>query len=288
MSVPKVYIGGKLYDKADAKISVFDHGLLYGDGVFEGIRQYNGRVFRLEQHVSRLFESARSIHLTIPMSPADVSQAVVDTLKANGLRDAYIRLIVTRGAGSLGLDPRKTTDPQVIIITDSISLYPAELYEHGLKIITAGTMRNHPAALNPRVKSLNYLNSIMGKIEATNAGCLEALMLNHKGEVSECTGDNIFLVRRGELHTPSIDAGILEGITRDAVIEIARGTGLTVVERAMDRHDVYTADECFLTGTAAEVIPVVECDARPIGTGKPGPITKDLLKRFHALVRGES
>ncbi|MDB5350831.1 MAG: branched-chain amino acid aminotransferase, group [Planctomycetota bacterium] len=287
MSSPKVYIGGKLYEKADAKISVFDHGLLYGDGVFEGIRSYSGRVFRLEQHVQRLYDSAKAIHLVVPMSQADMAKAILDTLKANNLRDAYIRLILTRGAGSLGLDPRKTTDPQVIIITDSISLYPAELYEHGLKIVTAGTMRNHPAALNPRVKSLNYLNSILAKIEGTNAGCLEALMLNHKGEVAECTGDNIFLVRRGELHTPSIDAGILEGITRDAVIEIARGMGITVVERAMDRHDVYTADECFLTGTAAEVIPVVECDARPIGSGKPGPMTKELLTRFHALVRGE-
>jgi branched-chain amino acid aminotransferase len=283
----KVYIGGKLYDKADAKVSVYDHGLLYGDGVFEGIRAYAGRVFRLEAHIDRLYDSARAIHLQIPMTKGDLARAVVDTLKVNNLSDAYIRLVVTRGGGSLGLDPRKTTDPQVIIITDSISLYPTELYEHGLKIVTAGTMRNHPSALNPRVKSLNYLNSILAKIEATNAGCLEALMLNHKGEVAECTGDNIFIVRRGELHTPSIDAGILEGITRDAVIELARGAGMTVVERTMDRHDVYTADECFLTGTAAEVIPVVECDGRPIGTGKPGPVTKDLLKRFHALVRGE-
>ena len=281
----KVYIGGKFYDKADAKISVYDHGLLYGDGVFEGIRSYAGRVFRLETHVDRLYDSARAIHLRIPISKAEMAQAVRDTLAANDIKDGYVRLVVTRGAGSLGLDQRRTTDPQIIIIADSISLYPAELYEHGLKIITAGTMRNHPAALSPRVKSLNYLNSVLGKIEATNAGCLEALMLNHKGEVAECTGDNIFIVRRGELHTPSIDAGILEGITRDAVIELAREAGVTVVERSMDRHDVYTADECFLTGTAAEVIPVVECDGRPIGTGKPGPITRDLLDRFHRLVR---
>ncbi len=282
---PKVYIGGKLYEKADAKISVFDHGLLYGDGIFEGIRSYAGRVFRLEAHVDRLYDSARAIHLQIPMAKDEMARAVLETLAANKLVEAYIRLIVTRGAGSLGLDPRKTTDPQVIIITDSISLYPPELYEHGLKIVTAGTMRNHPAALNPRVKSLNYLNSILAKIEGTNAGCLEALMLNHKGEVAECTGDNIFIVKRRELVTPSVDAGILEGITRDAVIELARKAGVTVVERTMDRHDVYTADECFLTGTAAEVIPVVECDGRPIGTGKPGPITKDLLARFHKLVR---
>jgi branched-chain amino acid aminotransferase len=281
----KVYIGGKFYDKADAKISVYDHGLLYGDGIFEGIRSYSGRAFRLKDHIDRLYDSARSIHLVIPISKEEMAKAVVDTLAVNDIKDGYVRLIVTRGAGSLGLDPRKTTDPQIIVIADSISLYPAELYEHGLKIVTAGTMRNHPAALNPRVKSLNYLNSILAKIEGTNAGCLEALMLNHKGEVAECTGDNIFLVRNGELHTPSVDAGILEGITRDAVMGLARDAGIKVVERAMDRHDVYTADECFLTGTAAEVIPVVECDARPIGTGKPGPITKDLLVRFHRLVR---
>ncbi len=284
-SSPKVYIGGKLYEKADARISVFDHGLLYGDGVFEGMRSYAGKVFRLADHVQRLYDSAKAIHLAIPMTQEAMGQAVVDTLKANNLVDAYIRLVVTRGAGSLGLDPRKTTDPQVIIITDSIQLYPEEFYAHGLKIITAGTMRNHPAALNPRIKSLNYLNSILAKIEATNAGCLEALMLNHKGEVSECTGDNIFVIRKGELHTPSIDAGILEGITRQAVIDIAQSIGIKVVERTMDRHDVYTADECFLTGTAAEVIPVVEVDARPIGGGKPGPITVDLHARFHKMVR---
>ena len=285
MSSPKVYIGGKLYEKADAKISVFDHGLLYGDGIFEGIRSYSGHVFRLKQHIERLYESARAIHLVIPMAQEDLARAVIDTLDANGLRDAYIRLLVTRGAGTLGLDPRRTSDPQIIIITDSIQLYPAELYEKGLKIITAGTIRNHPAALSPRIKSLNYLNNILAKIEGTNAGCLEALMLNHKGDVAECTGDNIFIVRRGEVHTPSIDAGILEGITREAVIELARKAGLVVVERTMDRHDLYTADECFLTGTAAEVIPVVELDARPIGSGQPGPITKLLHSRFHELVR---
>ncbi|AGA29174.1 branched-chain-amino-acid transaminase [Singulisphaera acidiphila] len=283
----KIYISGKLYDKADAKISVYDHGLLYGDGVFEGIRAYSGRVFRLTKHVERLYESARSIHLEIPISQEAMAKAIVDTVAVNGLSDAYVRAVVTRGSGSLGLDPRKTTDPQIIIIADAISLYPAELYEHGLKIITAGTQRNHPSALNPRIKSLNYLNNIMAKIEGTNAGCLEALMLNHKGEVAECTGDNIFIVRRGELLTPGIDAGILEGITRDAVIELARAAGITVVERSMDRHDIYTADECFLTGTAAEVIPVVECDGRSIGLGKPGPVTLDLLRRFHTLVREE-
>jgi branched-chain amino acid aminotransferase len=282
-----VNIGGKYFDKADAKISVYDHGLLYGDGVFEGIRSYSGRVFRLTRHVDRLFDSARSIHLQIPISRGEMSRAIIETLTVNELNDAYIRVIVTRGAGSLGLDPRKTTDPQVIIITDAISLYPPELYEHGLKIVTAGTLRNHPSAVNPRIKSLNYLNNILAKIEGTNAGCLEALMLNHKGEVAECTGDNIFVVRRGELHTPGIDAGILEGITRDAVLELARAAAIPVFERAMDRHDIYTAEECFLTGTAAEVIPVVECDGRAIGSGKPGPITLDLRQRFHKLVREE-
>jgi branched-chain amino acid aminotransferase len=282
---PKVYINGKLFDKSEAKVSVFDHGLLYGDGVFEGIRAYSGRVFRLKQHVDRLYESAKGIHLEIPMSRAAMADAINQTLAANKLSDAYIRVVVTRGAGSLGLDPRKTTDPQVIIITDKISLYPPELYEHGLKIITAATTRNHPNAVNPRIKSLNYLNNIMGKIEATQSGCLEALMLNHKGEVAECTGDNVFVVQRGVIHTPSADSGILEGITRAAVIELARGAGYTVVERTMDRLDVFKAEECFLTGTAAELIPVVECDGRVIGDGRPGPITRELLQRFHALVR---
>lgn len=283
----KVYIGGKYFDKADAKISVFDHGLLYGDGVFEGIRAYSGRVFRLEKHVDRLFDSALAINLRPPLDRAATGQAINDTLALNKLRDAYIRVILTRGAGSLGLDPRKTTDPQLIIITDSIQLYPPELYEGGLRIVTAGTIRNHPSALNPRIKSLNYLNNILAKMEGINAGCLEALMLNHQGEVSECTGDNIFVVQKGEVHTPPVSAGILEGITRDAVIELARGTGIKVHERSMDRHDIFIADECFLTGTAAEVIPVVDLDGRAIGDGRPGPITKELLRRFHLLVRGE-
>ena len=284
---PKVYISGKLYDKSDAKISVFDHGLLYGDGVFEGIRSYSGRVFRLKAHVDRLYESAQAIHLQIPMSREEMARAIRETLAENKLSDAYIRVVITRGAGSLGLDPRKTTDPQVIIITDHISLYPEELYEHGLKIITAGTTRNHPNAVNPRIKSLNYLNNILGKIEATQAGCLEALMLNPQGEVAECTGDNIFVVQRGQIHTPPIDAGILEGITRGAVIELARAAGYAVIERTMHRLDVYKAEECFLTGTAAELIPVVECDGRVIGTGRPGPITRELRQRFQALVREE-
>jgi branched-chain amino acid aminotransferase len=282
----KVYISGKLYDKEHARISVYDHGLLYGDGVFEGIRSYGGRVFRLAEHLARLWSSAKAICLAIPITREALEKAVLDTLAANGLSDAYIRLVVTRGAGYLGLDPNKTSDPQVIIITDHITMYPREYYEQGLKIITASTARNHPAALNPRIKSLNYLNNVLAKIEGLQAGCVEALMLNHKGEVAECTGDNVFLVRRGELLTPPTDAGILEGITRQAVMELARAAGIAVRETALSRHDVFIADECFLTGTAAEVVPVVEVDRRPIGDGKPGPITRDLMRRFHDLTRG--
>jgi branched-chain amino acid aminotransferase len=282
---PKVYINGKLFDKADAKISVYDHGLLYGDGVFEGIRVYSGKVFRLREHVERLYESARHIRLEIPLSREQMIDAVNNTVKANAKQEGYIRLVITRGAGSLGLDPRKTADPQIIIIVDDIALYPAELYEHGLEIVTVATIRNHPAALNPRIKSLNYLNNILAKIEGIQAGCLEALMLNHKGELAECTGDNVFVVKRGVLKTPPTDAGILEGVTRDAVLELARAARTPVQEMALTRHDVYAADECFLTGTAAEVIAVVKCDGRPIGTGKPGPITRQLREAFHQLTR---
>ena len=281
----QIYISGKLYDKEDAKISVYDHGLLYGDGVFEGMRSYGGKVFRLEEHLVRLWNSAKAIWLKIPISREEMAQAVNDTLRANGIADGYIRLVVTRGAGSLGLDPNRTSDPQVIIITDHITLYPAEFYQNGLEIVTASTLRNHSAALSPRIKSLNYLNNILAKIEGLQAGCVEALMLNHKGEVAECTGDNIFLVSRGDVLTPPIDAGILEGITRDAVIELAKNAGLVVKQIALTRHDVYTADECFLTGSAAEVIPVVKVDSRLIGNGKPGPITRDLTLRFKELTR---
>ena len=281
----QIYISGRLYNKEDAKISVYDHGLLYGDGVFEGLRSYGGKVFRLDEHLRRLWDSAKAIWLTIPLSQEAVSKAIHDTLAANKLQDAYIRLVVTRGSGSLGLDPNRTSDPQIIIIADKIQLYPEELYENGLEIITASTLRNHSAALSPRIKSLNYLNNILAKIEGLQAGCIEALMLNHKGEVAECTGDNIFLVREGVLLTPPLDAGILEGITRNAVIEIAQKIKLPFREMSMTKHDVYIADECFLTGTAAEVIPVVKVDHREIGTGAPGPITRDLIERFHALTR---
>jgi branched-chain amino acid aminotransferase len=282
---PKVYINGKLFDKPDAKVSVYDHGLLYGDGVFEGIRIYESKVFRLREHVDRLYDSARSIFLEIPMSREQMIEAVLSTVKANEKKNGYIRLVVTRGAGYLGLDPRKTTDPQIIVIVDDISLYPPELYENGMEIVTAATIRNHPNAVNPRIKSLNYLNNILAKVEGVRAGVMEALMLNHKGEVAEATGDNVFVVKHGVLRTPPIDAGILEGITRNAVIELARAANVPVQETALTRHDVFTADECFLTGTAAEVIPVIKCDGRPIGSGKPGPITRQLRERFQQLTR---
>ena len=281
----KVYVNGELFDKQDAKVSVYDHGLLYGDGVFEGIRSYAGKVFRLQEHIDRLWDSAKAIWLEIPISKEEMAKAIVDTLAVNGIQDGYIRLVVTRGCGTLGLDPNRCSHPQVIIITDHIALYPPEFYEKGLEIITVSTVRNHPAALNPRVKSLNYLNNILAKIEGLQADCVEALMLNHKGEVAECTGDNIFIVRNGLLSTPPTDAGILEGITRDAVIGLAREAGIAVREVALTTYDVYVADECFLTGTAAEVIPVVKLDARPIGNGTPGPITRDLSQRFHKLTR---
>ena len=281
----KIYISGKLVSREDAKISVFDHGLLYGDGVFEGLRSYGGKVFRLQQHVERLYNSAKAIWLTIPLSPNEMGDAINDTVRANDIDDGYIRAVVTRGAGSLGLDPNKCANPQVIIIADAIALYPPELYEQGLEIVSVSVMRTHPAALNPRIKSLNYLNNILAKIEGLQAGCIEALMLNHKGEIAECTGDNIFLVRKGTLYTPPIDAGILEGVTRDAVIELAQQAGIEVREVPLTKHDVYIADEVFLTGTAAEVIPVVKVDSRTIGSGKPGPMTLDLMQRFHALTR---
>ena len=281
----KVWINGRLLDKEQATVSVYDHGLLYGDGVFEGLRSYSGRVFRLEAHLKRLEESALAIALKIPYSIEQMAAAVNETLRINQLPDGYIRLVVTRGAGSLGLDPDRTSDPQVIIITDKIALYPEEYYRNGLSIITSSVVRNHPAALSPRIKSLNYLNNILAKLEGKQAGCVEALMLNTRGEVAECTGDNIFLVKHGDLLTPPIDAGILQGITRDAVIDLAREEGLEVREIPLTKHDVYIADECFLTGTAAEVIPVVKVDNRTIADGRPGPVTRDLTKKFHELTR---
>jgi branched-chain amino acid aminotransferase len=282
---PKIWLNGELVAREDAKISVYDHGLLYGDGVFEGIRSYGGKAFRLEKHVRRLFDSANGIRLAIPMTPPQVAGAITGTLKANGLVDAYIRVVVTRGEGTLGLDPNRCLKPNLFIITDEIALYPQELYENGLDIITAATMRNHPNAVNPRLKSLNYLNNIMAKIEAIDAGTLEAVMLNHLGYVAECTGDNIFTVREQRLFTPPIAAGILEGITRDEILSIARGFKIEIREENLTRQDLYAADECFLTGTAAEVVPVVRIDKRTIGEGKPGPVTKRLTGEFHRRTR---
>ena len=254
-------------------------------GVFEGIRSYSGKVFRLKEHLDRLWYSAKAIWLTIPITKEEMARAIEETLAVNGIKDGYIRVVVTRGMGSLGLDPTHCSTPEVVVITDRIALYPEQLYREGLKIVTVSTVRNHPAALSPRVKSLNYLNNILAKIEGMQAGCSEALLLNHKGEVAECTGDNIFLVRNGRVLTPPCDAGILEGVTRDTVIELARAAGYEMIEMPLTKHDVYIADECFLTGTAAEVIPVVMVDSRTIGDGKPGPITQNLIRRFHELTR---
>lgn len=281
-----VSINGKLVPSAEAMVSVFDHGLLYGDGVFEGMRIYSGKVFRLEDHLVRLYESARAICLEIPISQSEMASATDETVAANALEDGYVRLVVTRGSGTLGLDPNRCSDPQVIIIADTITMYPAEYYEYGLEIITSSVIRNHPAALSPRIKSLNYLNNILAKIEGLEAGCVEALMLNHKGEVAECTGDNIFLVKNGELYTPPLDAGVLAGVTRQVVLELAREEGITTHEVALTRHDVYVADECLLTGSAAEIVPVRKVDSREIGTGEPGPVFRKLKARFEQCVRG--
>lgn len=279
----KVFIDGKYYDEQDAKVSVFDHGLLYGDGVFEGIRAYNGRVFKLREHIDRLFCSAKSILLQIPMSHAEIMKATVDTCRENDLRNGYIRLVVTRGVGTLGLNPNRCKRGSVIIIADKIQLYPAEMYENGMAIVTVPTVRNLHSALNPAIKSLNYLNNVLAKIEANNAGVEEAIMLNAEGYVAECTGDNIFLVKGKQLLTPPLAAGALYGITRATVMELAAASGLQVSEPNLTRYDVFNADECFLTGTGAEVIPITKVDGRVIGEGKPGPNTRMLVEKYHEL-----
>jgi branched-chain amino acid aminotransferase len=281
----KIFVDGQFYSENDAKVSVFDHGLLYGDGVFEGIRAYNGRVFKLKEHIERLFYSAKAILLTLPMSHAEICKAVVDTCRENGLRDGYIRLLVTRGVGTLGLNPNKCKRPCVIVIADKIQLYPKEYYERGMDIITVPTTRNLHSALNPAIKSLNYLNNILAKIEANNAGCEEAIMLNSEGYVAECTGDNLFLVKGNDLLTPPLSAGALYGITRGVVMDLARHSGMQVSEPNLTRYDVFNADECFLTGTGAEVVPVVKVDGRVIGPGTPGPHTRELVKKYHQLVQ---
>ena len=283
----KVFLGNKLVDEKDAVVSVFDHGLLYGDGVFEGIRAYHGRVFLLDEHIDRLYDSAKAIALEIPMTKQEMVQAVIDTCKANEIADGYIRLVITRGTGTLGLNPYLCEKAEVVIIAAKIQLYPQELYANGLKIITAGTVRNHTEALNPRVKSLNYLNNVMAKIEAINAGCMECLMLNPQGQVAEASGDNVFAIKNGVVTTPPSWCGALEGLTRNKVMELARAAGYEVRESVMARYDLYVADEVFLTGTAAEIISVVDIDKRRIGDGKPGKITKQLRDLYVERTRKE-
>lgn len=284
----KVYIDGKLLEKEDAKISVFDHGFLYGDGVFEGIRVYQGLIFKLKEHIQRLFESAHTLMLNIPLSRQELIGAIIKTLKVNNLKDAYIRLCVTRGEGDLGLDPRKCKgNASIVIITDKIALYPESLYKKGIEIITVPTIRNLPEALNPQIKSMNYLNNILAKIEAINCGFDEAIMLDNMGYVAECTGDNIFIVKDNHLYTPPQCMGTLRGITRDTVLDIASRNKIATHEHVLTRHELYISDECFLTGTAAEIIPVVKVDGRRIGEAKPGKITLKLTKLFKQLTKTE-
>jgi branched-chain amino acid aminotransferase len=281
----QIYIDGAFYAKEDAKVSVFDHGLLYGDGIFEGIRFYNGRVFKLDEHLERLWDSARAICLTIPMTRPELQAATLETIRQNGLQDGYIRLLVTRGVGNLGLSPDRCPVASVIIIVDSIALYPEEKYSTGMVMVTCSTRRCSPAALSPSVKSLNYLNNILAKIEANQAGADEGLMLNEEGYAVECTGDNIFILKRGEILTPPICDGALRGITRQVVFDICAELGQPIREARLTRADIYTADECFLSGTAAEVVAAIRLDSRPIGDGKPGPVTQKVTAKFRELTR---
>lgn len=281
----KIYIDGEFFEEANARISVFDHGLLYGDGVFEGIRFYNRRVFRLEEHMRRLYDSARSILLKIPVSVEEMTEAVLETCRRNELDDGYIRLVITRGTGPLGLSPYKCPKASIIIIACGIQLYPEEAYQNGLKMASCATRRPTHDTLSPQVKSLNYLNNVMAKVEALQAGAEEGLMLNERGLVAECTGDNIFIIREGTILTPPISAGALDGITRKAVFDIAAKLGVPMREAEISRHDIYTADECFLTGTAAEVIAATRLDQREIGNGKPGPVTNRVIEAFRELTR---
>ncbi|HEY5040650.1 MAG TPA: branched-chain-amino-acid transaminase [Verrucomicrobiae bacterium] len=281
----KIFIDGKFCSERDAKVSVFDHGLLYGDGVFEGIRAYNGRVFKLKEHIDRLFSSAKAILLDIPMTRAGVMQATIETIRANKLRDCYVRLVVTRGVGTLGLNPRSCKNPSIIIIAGKIQVYPAELYARGMDIVTVPTVRNLHSAVNPAIKSLNYLNNILAKIEANNAGVEEAVMLNAEGFVAECTADNLFIVKNGELFTPPNSAGALYGITRGTVMELAAQLGVKVSETNLTRYDLFNADECFLTGTGAEIMPVIKIDGRVIGNGQPGALTLKLSEEYDALTK---
>ena len=281
----RINLNGKLVSRQEAAISVYDHGLLYGDGVFEGIRAYSGRVFRLENHIRRLYDSAKALLLRIPLSPARMRQEVLKTLADNGLKDAYIRLVVTRGEGDLGLDPDKCPRPNWFIIADHMKLYPEHFYRQGLSLVTVPTRRNAVESLSPKIKSLNYLNNIMAKIEAGQRGAPEAILMTSEGYVAECTGDNIFILRQGRLLTPPCYLGALEGITRQAVMEIAGKLRIPTFEEPFTRYDLYTSDEIFLTGTAAELVPVVEVDKRPVGGGRPGPVTARLLAKFRELTR---
>ncbi len=281
----KVYINGKFFDQADAKLSVFDHGFLYGDGIFEGIRLYDGCVFRLDEHLERLEYSAKAILMNLPWTRKQISDATCEACRVNGLKNGYIRLVVTRGVGTLGLSPKTCSDPQLIIIADTIQLYPPEFYAKGLKIITVPTRRCNPAALPPTVKSLNYLNNILAKIEAQNLGFHEAVMLNDQGYVAECTGDNLFIVHKKRILTPPFSAGALAGITRGAVFDIAKKLKLPIEEKNLTRYDVWIADECFITGTAAEVVGIIEMDGRAIGSGQPGPVTKKITAEFKKIVK---
>jgi branched-chain amino acid aminotransferase len=282
-----IYLNGKLVPKEEAKVSVFDHGFLYGDGVFEGIRIYNGRIFKLKEHIERLYASAHAIDLKPPLTQEELLQATVETVRANNLGDGYIRIVISRGEGDLGLDPQKCPNPTVVIIADKIAIYPEEVYKKGMKIITVSTRRNSPQALNPNIKSLNYLNNILAKIEANRANVPEAIMLSIEGYVAEATGDNIFIVKNKTLITPPLHLGVLPGITRQTVIELAKERGIITEEKPFTLYDVYTADECFLTGTAAEIVPVVEVDGREINGGVPGEITLLLMKDFHEYVKKE-
>lgn len=281
----RIWLDGQLVEKPDATLSVYDHGLLYGDGVFEGIRVYSGRIFHCKAHLDRLYASARAVRLTIPYTPQELEAAMYETVKANGFTDCYIRLVVTRGVGYLGLSPTKCPKPGVFIIADTIEMYPREMYEKGMAIITATVTRCHPNSVPPRVKSLNYLNNILAKLEAIDAGVPEALMLNQEGNVAECSGDNIFIVRSGQVQTPTTSDGILEGITRAVILDLCKELKIPCVEKTLQRFDIYTADECFLTGTAAEVVPVTRIDHRPIGDGQVGPITRRLYDEFHRHIR---
>lgn len=280
-----IYLNGQYVPEEEAKVSVFDHGFLYGDGVFEGIRAYHNRVFRLPEHINRLFDSAQAINLNIPLTKEEMTEVVLETLRRNNLRDGYVRLVVSRGKGDLGLDPRKCSQATVVNIASSIALYPPELYEKGMDVITVPTRRNIPEGVNPKIKSLNYLNNVMAKIEANLAGVAEAILLNQEGFVAEATGDNIFIVKNGILKTPPTYSGVLEGVTRNAVIELAKKRGIPVEETVLPRYDLFVADECFLSGTAAELIPVIKVDGRTIGDGKPGPIFNQLLAEFRELAK---